>query len=121
MSDGSAAAARDPGGVSWVRARGLLPSLGAAGSLVAAGAALWLLAAMLLGVRVWPGGPGGGSGRLTLPATTAAAPRVAPAAVPRRVAVARPRIAGSLPARHRAARPARRRRPAKGLPATPRP
>ena len=38
--------------------RGLRPSLGAAGSLLAAAAGLWLLASALLGFHAWPGGPG---------------------------------------------------------------
>ncbi len=37
--------------------RGLRPSLCAAGSLLAAAGALWLLASALLGFHAWPGGP----------------------------------------------------------------
>src|SRR4051794_9038092 len=49
-----------------VRLNGLWPSAGAAASLIGAGIALWLLAAALLGVRVWPGGPDDHTGRVRL-------------------------------------------------------
>ena len=84
---------------------GIAPSAAASASLVGAAVALSLLASALLGVRLWPGGPDGGSGRLTLPAAPVparpvAAPRrrahrivAAPAARPDRTVVAQRRPA----------------------------
>jgi hypothetical protein len=93
---------------------GLAPSAGAAVSLVGAGVALWLLAASLLGVRVWPGGPGGGSGTLRLPASPKVAAPPARAAKPVSFRAGTPTTA--LPA---AALAADRRRVAHRSPATP--
>src|SRR3954453_1876431 len=51
--------------------RGLRPSLGAAGSLLAAGAGLWLLASALLGFHAGRGGPAGDApGVARLPTVT---------------------------------------------------
>src|SRR3954471_23369969 len=61
-----------------IRLAGLGPSAGAAVSLVGAGIALWIFAASLLGVPVWPGGPGGDSGTLRLPASPVPAPHTQP-------------------------------------------
>jgi hypothetical protein len=109
-----------------IRLAGLGPSAGAAVSLVGAGIALWILAASLLGVPVWPGGPGGDSGTLHLPANPASAPHVRPAepvtprgsttAVPAAAAVPRP---VAQPQHRRAAAPHRTAHgPAKGVPRT---
>jgi hypothetical protein len=93
--------------------RGLRPTLGAAGSLLAAAAALWLLASALLGFHAWPGGPGDdapGVARLTAPPVAVRA-----TATPER-RVARPRRrarASAPPARLRGAiAPRARLRPA---------
>ena len=68
-----------------VRLGGLGPSAGAAVSLVGAVVALWLLAASLLGVRVWPGAPDGESGTLRLPASPATPTSGRPAGAAERV------------------------------------
>jgi hypothetical protein len=103
--------------------------VGAAVSLVGALVALSLLASSLLGVRLWPGGPGGGAGRLTLPA----APVHAIAATRARVhhaAIAAPAVrpahtaAAHLRAVHHVVRRRAHRRaapPAPGATATPAP
>jgi hypothetical protein len=110
-----------------IRLSGLGPSAGAAVSLVGAGVALWLLAASLLGVRVWPGGPGGDSGSLRLPASPVSAPHARPAepVTVRGAATAVPAVAVDprpvvQPRRRHAAAPHRTAHgPAKGVPRTP--
>jgi hypothetical protein len=115
---------------------GIAPSAAASVSLVGAVVALSLLASALLGVRLWPGGPGGDSGRLTLPAApvkarAVAAPRArvrravaAPAARPDRTVVSHPRPAPRVTRRRphrRAAAPAPTAAPAPPAATTPAP
>jgi hypothetical protein len=82
-----------------MRFRGLVPSVGAAASLVAAGAALSLLVASVFGVRVWPSGSDPAeSGSVRHAPTVVPAVRIAN----REPEQARPRVAeraGRAPAR----------------------
>ena len=93
--------------------RGLRPSLCAAGSLLAAAGALWLLASALLGFHAWPGGPAEDApGVARLPAVTTPAKLAA-----RRTATPARRVA---PARRtRAAVPSPRRRGTPRIAASP--
>jgi hypothetical protein len=99
-------------GILWtLRARGLVPSLGAGGSLIVAGLCCLLFATALLTFRDWPGrGETAPGGTITMsPPAAKAVGRVASGPVA-------PAAVAAAPARERArgTRPARRGRPRRG-------
>jgi hypothetical protein len=99
-----------PMGIVWIiRARGLAPSVGAGGTIVAAGLCCLLFVSALLTFRSWPsdGGPGSDGSLLVRVPEAKAAGRVAEWPAPVSAAPARPARPDRPAAARRPARPVR--------------